>query len=82
VADGLLSTIGTPVADRISSGHRREVLDAIERINGELGAISTWLSGLDEDQAAIELEHAWRATPAAGWLLERPLRRSAGQTSG
>jgi hypothetical protein len=67
------------MADRLTVADRREVVDAIERINGELGQISTWLTGLDEDQAAIELEHAWRATAAAGWLLERPLRaRSAG----
>jgi hypothetical protein len=50
------------------------VLDRLEQLTDELGQISTWLTGLDEDRAAIELEQAWQATAAAAWVLQRPVR--------
>jgi hypothetical protein len=62
------------VTDELTLADRRTALAALERICDELGLISTWLSGLDEDKAAIELEQGWQAVAAAPWLLERPVR--------
>jgi hypothetical protein len=58
----------------LSAADRQQVLDRLAQLADELGQISTWLTGLDEDRAAIELEQAWQATAAAGWVLQRPAR--------
>jgi hypothetical protein len=62
------------VADQLSRADRQLVIERLEQISDELGQISTWLTGLDQDRAAIELEQAWQAVAAAGWLLQRPAR--------
>lgn len=62
------------MAERLSAADRWQVLDALEQITDELAQISSWLTGMDEDRAAIELEAAWQATAAAGWVLDRPVR--------
>jgi hypothetical protein len=47
------------VADQLTLADRRLVLAALERITDELAQIATWLTGLDQDRAAVELEAAW-----------------------
>ena len=54
------------------------VLARLAELDCELAEISTWLTGLGEDQVAITLECAARDVAAAGWVLERPLRARPG----
>lgn len=44
---------------------RLKALQRLEEMSDERGAISTWLSRLDEDKAAITLEDAHRDIAAA-----------------
>jgi hypothetical protein len=57
---------------------RALVLAHLAWLEDELASISTWLTGLDEDQAAIPLECAARDCAAAAWRLEAPLRARPG----
>jgi len=59
----------------LSRADRALVLARLEQLNDEVGAISTWLSQLDEDRSAILLESAWESVAAAAWALERTTRR-------
>jgi hypothetical protein len=53
---------------------RLQALAMLETMADEIGLISTWLSKLDEDKAAITLEDAHRSIAAAAWALQTPLR--------
>ena len=53
------------------------VLARLAEIEPELAQISTWLAEI-EPRAAIVLDCAARDVAAAGWALERPLRRAGG----
>ncbi len=69
------------MAEQLSLGHRRQVLDRLAALSDELGQISSWLAGFggQEDKASILVEEAWKATAAACWSLERAARtRPAG----
>jgi hypothetical protein len=58
----------------LSRRDRLQALARLEEISDEIGAISTWLSRLDEDKSAIVLEDAHRSIAAAAWALQTPLR--------
>jgi hypothetical protein len=62
------------VADGLTVADRRQVLARLEQLQAELGLISSWLTNLDADKAAILLEDAHRCLGAAAWSLEPPLR--------
>jgi hypothetical protein len=63
------------MAGELSAAHRRQVLARLAELGDELGNISTWLTGCDEDRAAILIESAWESVAAGAWALERTARR-------
>jgi hypothetical protein len=62
------------VAEPLTLADRRLVLKRLGELADEIGMIASWLTGLDEDRAAIMLECAYRDLYAASWALERPVR--------
>jgi hypothetical protein len=71
------------MADRLTVADRRQALERLEQLGAELAQISTWLTFLNEDKAAIMLECAARDVGATAWALEPPLRlRPEGWLSG
>jgi hypothetical protein len=62
------------MAAPLSQAHRAMVLRRLREIELQLGDISTWLTMVDEDKAAIVLEQAWQSVAAAGWVLTRQVR--------
>ena len=63
------------MAERLEIGARRRAVARLEELEHELARLATWLTGLGADRAAILLECAARDAGAAGWELDRPLRR-------
>ena len=53
---------------------RAQALQRLEQLADEIGLISTWLSCLDKDKAAITLEDAHRDIAAACWAPSTPIR--------
>jgi predicted Fe-S protein YdhL (DUF1289 family) len=62
------------MAEQLSRADRRQVLARLDELRRETGEISTWLSQLDADKAAIILECAARDFGAACWDLEQAVR--------
>ena len=62
------------MADHLSRGDRRQVLERLEQLRAEVAMISSWLTTQDADKAAVILECAERDLGAAAWDLERPVR--------
>lgn len=54
---------------------REQAITRLDALCDELSKISTWLGRVDEDQAAILLEDAWRDLQAACHVLTRRERR-------
>jgi hypothetical protein len=64
------------VADALTQADRRLALARLGELADEIGLIASWLTGLDQDRAAIMLECAYRDLYAASWALERPIRHA------
>jgi hypothetical protein len=62
------------MADQLTLADRHLVLKRLGELADEIGLISSWLTGLDEDRAAILLEDAYRSIATASWALERVAR--------
>ena len=69
---GGTTRLASPVAD-LTPTERQAALAELERIADTLGQISTWLSGLGQNQAVTALECSWRDVAAACWVLEHPV---------
>ena len=62
----------------LSRHDRRLALARLDALGGELSQIASWLTGLDEDQAAVALECAARDVFCACWVLDRDARSRPG----
>jgi hypothetical protein len=58
----------------LSRRDRRLAVAMLDRMGTELADIASWLTGLDEDRAAVALECADRDVMAACWVLDRDAR--------
>ncbi len=71
------------MASKLNDQHRGQALAELERMADKLAQLSTWLGRLDEDQASIVLECAWRDLNATCHVLQRRERlHPAGWLSG
>jgi hypothetical protein len=62
------------MAEPVNSADRQLAIGELDRIEGVISEISTWLTLHDQDKAAIQLECSARDVAAAAWVLEMPLR--------
>jgi hypothetical protein len=62
------------MAERLTRYDRRLVQARLDQLGAELSAIASWLTGLDEDRAAVALECASRDVFCVCWLLDADAR--------
>jgi hypothetical protein len=62
------------MCERLTRHDRRLVQARLDQLGAELSQIASWLTGLDQDRAAVALECAARDVWASCWVLDADAR--------